>query len=169
MGECNYSIVANFKGRLSDKKKQAIKEFFAEGIKAETYWQKNRGETPDRFWPGFTFRFPVVSEYLRTCAEINVGGECNNALAGLLDFGSSEEDLDNHMNFSSRQVTYEALVWHMANWGPLAKFMKVKFDAETVWVGSENNGDSVDKMLLEMEVERLKKENRRLKRELRKE
>ena len=160
MGECNYSIVARFRGRLSDKKKQAIKKFFTEGIQAEEYWQKNRGETPDKFWPGF--RFPVVSEYLRTCAQINViSGDCNNSLAGLLDFGS-EEDLE-HLSLEGKQLAYEPLVWHMANWGPLADFMKLKFGAETVWIGSEENGDSVSSLLMEMENERLKKENRRLK------
>ena len=163
MGECNYSIVANFKGRLSDKKKQAIKEFFAEGILAEDYWQKNRGETPDRFWPGFTFRFPVVSDYLRSCAGVNViGGDCHNGLADLLDFGS--QDYFDEMNLSGRQMTYEALVWHMANWGPLAHYMKLKFGAETVWIGSEENGDSVTTLLLEIENDRLRKENRRLRR-----
>jgi hypothetical protein len=161
MGECNYSIVARFRGRLSDKKKQAIKEFFAEGILAEDYWQRNRGNTSDNFWPGFTFRFPVVSEYLRTCAKINtVGGDCHNSLAGLLDFGS--EDYLEYMYLKGNTMTYEALVWHMANWGPLANFIKIKFGAETVWIGSEENGDSVATILLEMDNQRLRKEVRRL-------
>lgn len=161
MGECNYCIVAQFKNKPSEKKQKAIKDFFREGSQAEYYWQDHRSQTSQEFWPAFRTLFPVVTEYLQTCT--NVFNECfnGNSLSGLLNFGT-EDEIDN-MRFY-KYFSYEPYVWHMADWGPLAKFMKTKFEATLVWTGSEEDGDSVDKLILEIENEKLKKENRRLKR-----
>lgn len=114
-----------------------LQAFFTEGVKAENYWQENRGEqkTQEDFWKEFEQQFPLVSEYL-TASNRALEGDKNNTLAGELDFG--DEDAIDRMSAAGKEILYNSMVWHFAKWDPLAAFITKKFEVEKVaWISDE--------------------------------
>ncbi len=139
MGEAIYYMKVYCK---SEKEAEALlpklQAFFEEGRQAEDYWQENRDEKKSRedFWKEFAERFPLVTEYVNTIRE--AGGDKNNSLAGNLDFG--EEDSIQNMSLGEPSVIYyNSMVWHFAQWDPLADFIKVKFSEveKVAWLSDE--------------------------------
>lgn len=162
MGEANFYLKAWFPSKQHLRRVlPAITRFVAEGTKAHNYWQTNRGETPEKFWPTFQKNFPVVSEYLDTIqppdsdkgryrisavgkksptlgpckSRTLLGGDCDHALLGNLDFGG-EDDIG---EYESGVLGYMALTWSHADWDPLVNFLKIKWGAvKGDWTSDEN-------------------------------
>lgn len=136
MGEATYYLKARFNsaGELSSKMGE-IKDFFEQGCNAEDYWQTNRDKKPSEFWPTFKQEFPLIVEYL---GDKFVGGDCNNDLAGVLNFGS-EEDVDHALRHEGAILYYSAYTWHFANWDKIANFLEKYFGAvATNWLSDEH-------------------------------
>jgi hypothetical protein len=134
MGEATYYMKARFVV-LNEEKKEEIKKFFIEGSRAEDFWQDNRGKEPSWFWKEFSEKFPEVTDYL--LSQDGIGNDCNNSLAGLLDFGD-EDTIDSQMEFEGNIMRYSAYVWHFANWDPLCGFLIKRFGASICdWLSDE--------------------------------
>jgi hypothetical protein len=136
MGEATYYCKAN---GCTEEKITDIHSFFHEGAKAETYWQKRRDMeytgAREKFWDGFKIRFPIVMEYLKFSKL--AFGDCNNDLAGKLDFGHDDE-IDNSFSLRGDTMYYSAYVWHFADWNPLGKFLEHKFGLRNFrWLSDE--------------------------------
>jgi len=133
MGEATYYAKARFKSEEDLASKMGkIEEFIKEGRLAYEFWQGNRGENPSDFWPIFKEKFPEVFDYLHLCKEpLN---DCNNSLAGKLDFGyeysTPEQDGDVWLFYTT--------VWHVADWYPFMDYLETKFGAvKTAWLSDE--------------------------------
>jgi hypothetical protein len=156
-------MVAIFPEKISEEQLSTIKKFFLEGTKAQDYWQKNRGKKPQEFWPGFREQFPTVCEYLGRS-----DGDCHNSLAGQLDFGFLG-NIEHELGLARGNIlSYSAEVWHMADWGPLAEFMKKKFGAKDVLTASEEDGgtDLASQLLHEYDSKELVTEYQELRRQV---
>lgn len=153
MGEATYYMKVTFDSQEKAAKAiEGIASFFEEGMKAYNWWQAHRNLPQEEFWKGFGERFPQTSEYLKSFSRKNFGateleegapvfgGDNNNNLAGLLDFGSDDDDWREWcQNTRSAILTYSATVWHFADWQPLANFIAKKFDADHVsWISDED-------------------------------
>jgi hypothetical protein len=138
MGEATYYFKAD-NGNL--EKLTRIKAFFSEGMKAENYWQNNRDlETTGhrlQFWETFVNAFPLVSKYLDSIGLYD--RDCNNDLAGHLDFGyDGEHDLENFYLTNTGEIGYSATVWHFADWNGLMNFLESEFGlTNTRWISDE--------------------------------
>ena len=77
----------------------------------------------------------MVADYLSDKA----GGDCDQALLGLLEFGKEDTiEIDHDGVF----FKYKAEVWHGADWTPLGEFVKRKFGAlGFAWIGDEPGMD----------------------------
>lgn len=144
MGEATYYAKIWFERISKDELEQKVvqlKELLKEGSKAEDYWQHNRNKTPEQFWPKFKEEFPNVTRYLDMINRVDA--DCNNALAGRLDFGDAEYgDLDNvHYCFDSPDncfISYYATVWHFADWDPLFRWLQDELGGiDFSWVSDE--------------------------------
>ena len=134
MGEARYYMKVYFQTEqdvLQNLPK--IMAFWEEGIKAEDWWQTHRGESSAIFWAAFEQEFPLVSEMLR---QANLfGGDCNNDLAGHLDFGDSG---DYCIEEAGNSILINATVWHFANWDIQKAFILHEFQALAVnWLSDE--------------------------------
>lgn len=131
MGEATYYLKAEFpEGKLGVALLHGIEEFFAEGKRAEDYWQSNRNLEPSKFWPEFQRQFPIVTDMIAKF----VGKEANHALAGELSFGYQDRNIYREGN----TLFVRAMVWHLADWDRLAAFLKTRFGAERVgWWSDE--------------------------------
>ena len=111
---------------------EAINDFIKEGQRAEDWWQENRGSDQGEFWPKFKEFFPLVYEMLD---DIQLAGkDCNNALAGTIDFGSESEQA----GCDAGTLYFDALVWHFADWNILAHFLEKKFGLTNArWLSDE--------------------------------
>lgn len=122
-----------------------IKKFITEGIEAEDFWQSRRNDNCDDntrkiFWSDFEQKFPEISNYLRHASYF--GGDCNNRLAGLLDFGTPDEA--EYVDIDDNAIRYMAYVWHFADWEPWLDFVKKRYGAERFsWVNDEYVDDFV--------------------------
>jgi len=133
MGEAIYYLKAHFPGKITWELKQQLTAFVREGQAANEWWREHRGcPTPEAFWERFVEKFPTIAEYLGSL----VGGNCDNALAGVLDFGE-EYDLD-ALEFDGTEFRYHCTCWHFASWNPFAAFLRSKFGAIRVnWMSDE--------------------------------
>lgn len=133
MGEARYYLKALFPEDISEELEEQITEFIMEGQAANDWWQAHRGcPEPQRFWDRFTVKFPVVTEYLGDL----VGGDCNNELAGMLDFGNKNELED--IEIFGYELLYSCTCWHFASWNTFAAFLEQKFGAYRVnWLSDE--------------------------------
>lgn len=116
-----------------------------EGHAAYEFWQAHRGESPRQFWAAFIPQFPRVWNYLESRVEkakLGIRGnlelDCNNDLAGVLDFGeepfpASRENLDNGKTL----LEYSAIVWHFADWTILQNYLEATYNAAMVWTSDE--------------------------------
>jgi len=139
MGEANYYLKAHFKPSDDlDAIKAKLAAFFAEGNEAQDWWQAHRSSAPSAFWPEFTKRFPMVTKYLEQQTKPRiVGGDCNNALSGLLDLVNEDDAIAFELP-DDGTFRYAAQVWHFADWDPLAAFLRMEFGAQEVnWLSDE--------------------------------
>jgi hypothetical protein len=135
MGTAVYHLKVQFPENISETKFEVLKAFFLEGSEAGDFWQSNRGKSPEQFWPEFEKKFPAISEYLKGLGKY--GKDCNNSLAGILDFGE-KEDIENSLEYHDNLLTYHAEVWHFADWDPLVNFLKSHLGAvKTGWISDE--------------------------------
>lgn len=123
-----------------------INAFLKQGVNANDFWQYHRDQSNrDEFWVDFDSNFPEIGNYLRTVqvrsfADGKVrpafGGDHDNDLAGLLDFGD-ESDID-RMSVHGNIIRYSAYVWHFADWDPMLDFIKRRYGAERyTWLNDE--------------------------------
>ena len=152
MGEAVYYMKVTFKNpEDAESALPKLVELFSEGARAHDWWQGHRGIPREEFWPKFVEQFPQVTEYLKTVTIKNFfsaeqegvpafGGDNNNALAGLLSFVETPDDADDWCrNIGTAALTYSAMVWHFADWQPLADFIVKKFDADHAsWISDED-------------------------------
>lgn len=144
MGEAVYYLKAN---GCTLKMFKKIKKFMREGSHAEDWWQHHReyergiGGNRVKFWEQFDAKFPLVSKYLKF---INLHGkECNNDLAGHLDFGywsdkKGDDSDEKNLVFEDDELRYHALVWHFADWDGLASFLTKEYGLTNVrWISDE--------------------------------
>jgi hypothetical protein len=137
MGEACYYI----KGYNCSKETfEKIKEFFLEGSKAEDWWQEHRGIDREgkrgEFWSEFEQNFPLVTKYMKFRKLF--GKDCNNDLAGELDFGT-EEDIGDSMYLDEDEFRYSAVIWHCATWDGIANYLKKEFGLKNVrWISEED-------------------------------
>lgn len=139
MGEAVYYLKAEFPKHVSDDKLKQIESFFLQGSKAHSYWQNNRDEKPEVFWPEFKKEFPLIHKFLGSPAP---KANNNNELADKLCFGNADdvEKIEAVYGYysgglvreyhSDDQLNYSATVWRFANWEPLCNFLKSEFGAE---------------------------------------
>lgn len=143
MGEAVYYLKAE---NCTEERLEKIKKFILEVSEAQDYWQDNRdmevaGKRKE-FWSEFGKKFPMTSKYLRQTKNHDdkklYGGDCNNDLAGYLDFGDSD-DAEYNLKVCDGEMLYNACVWHFANWDGFAKFLQSEFGLENVrWISDEN-------------------------------
>ncbi len=138
MGEARYYLKAVFPTDITSEQLTTIQDFFLEGQDAEDWWQthrfvKDQGQH-NRFWYEFKQNFPLVTELIHDL----IGGDCNNDLAGRLDFGDTEDTPPPTIGQKPNEVLYDAIVWHYADWTPLCKFLKSHFGATAAgWLSDE--------------------------------
>jgi len=152
MGECAYYMKAAFKSPAEAKRAATkLDNFFGEMKDAQDFYQEGDVEGKKslfrkNFWKEFRKRFPAVMEYVETLYDYKPG--CNtDVLCGNLDIGTDE---NNECLVDGNVVAWgDACVWHMANWAPLAAFIKSKFGAtRVVWDHEENGCGSLDSLQL---------------------
>jgi hypothetical protein len=155
MGMAVYYLKARFPKGALRKHFPEIQKLWREGPPAADFWQENRGKKPAEFWPKFVEKFPLVTEYLRTIASREnpdagsyrvsgvssrdekfvkdpqphslVGLDCNNELAGTLNFGETGDF--ERLEHDGVVLYFNAEVWHFADWEPLMAFLKNKWGA----------------------------------------
>jgi len=140
MGEAIYYLKAD---NCTEEALENIKKFIIEASEAQDYWQDNRemeiAGNRSEFWIGFGEKFPLTSKYLKQTKDGDTmlyGGDCNNDLAGYLDFGDNE-NADN-LELCDENLRYHACVWHFANWNGFANFLKSEFGLKKVrWISDE--------------------------------
>lgn len=150
MGSAIYSMEVRFPSpETLNAALPGIKAFIREGVQAQDWWQKNRDHERDgfrgEFWNRFKTNFPQIYLYLRGSGHAD--GDCNNALAGVLNFGfaSDVEDYfdlyypdDEEPDESTSVFAYEMEVWHFANWDYFGNHLKRQFGAVSfIWVSDE--------------------------------
>lgn len=134
MGEAMYYIKARFSKELTRDQEEQLTNFIVEGQAAHDWWQDHR-HCPDAgaFWKRFAEKFPHVTVYLGDL----VGGDCNNALAGVLDFGC-EDDLE-ALEFDYLEFRYHCECWHFATWDRFTEYLKTRFAATSAsWLSDED-------------------------------
>jgi hypothetical protein len=147
MGEATYYCKIFFDSNQSaEQALPKIKAFLKQGVQAADFWHKYRDTTNhEKFWQDVDREFPEIGNYLRT-AEVTsfhdkkvrpaFGGDHDNDLAGLLDFGD-ESDID-RMSVYGNIIRYSAYVWHFADWDPMLDFIKRRYGAERyTWLSDE--------------------------------
>jgi hypothetical protein len=151
MGECFYYLKAY---GCKKEEVEKIRNFILEGGEAEVWWQDHRDyerkvdpeKTREVFWKEFDVKFPMVSKYLKFIKKH--GGDCDNNLAGLIDFGT-DEDVEDYFDFIDDytdddgivygELRYSANVWHFADWDGFAEFLQKEFGVKEVkWVSEED-------------------------------
>ena len=142
MGSCYYYMKGN---NCDESKFKKIVEFLHEGSKSEDWWQDHRdyeraGKRVE-FWNEFKQNFPMVYKYL-TMVGLN-DKDCDNELAGMIDFGD-EEDVDHNVNLDGNEFKYCAYVWHFANWDGLCQFISGEFRMYNVRCVSEEDINPYD-------------------------
>jgi hypothetical protein len=146
MGEATYYMKAN---ECDYAKMTKIQEFFKEGRLTEDWWQGHRGyednKSPEMnreaFWKIFTDKFPLVTKYLKFIELY--GGDCNNSLAGYLEFGRDWE-IDENFELEDNELRYHALVWHFADWDGLMKYLMKEFGVTNARYISDEYYDPFD-------------------------
>ena len=140
MGEARLSLTALFvDGLAAQAAATQLSALIAEG--AEDWWQEHRNEAPETFWPAFKARHPLTCQVLvhatyhdgKTCRHVRIlpdgeNGDCDNGLAGVLDFADNVFDDEEPRELSrpvvkGRRLTYWAVTWYWAIWEPLAQWL----------------------------------------------
>lgn len=140
MGEATYYMKARFS---SEEAAQAalpkLKAFIDEGLKAEEWWQDHRDWQredalgPAKFFEEFQTRFPQVYLYLKDQCGHDFK-DCNNRLAGLLNFGDEETDPYQEDD----QIRFSGVVWHCADWTAYENWLRDVLGAVNAgWVSDE--------------------------------
>lgn len=134
MGEAEYYLKARFESEEKLKELYPkIKEFMYQGAASYDWWQENRGMQCDKFWVEFKKKFPMVYTYLGDLKN----KDCNNGLAGSLDFGS-KEDVDFNLSMNGDVLTYYATVWHFASWYLLKEAILKIGAIRAGWISDED-------------------------------
>lgn len=147
MGEANYYLKARFKDDAAAAEAlPKIKAFIAEGIRAGDWWQAHRDLERDgrrhEFWNSFATEFPLVYKYLGMFRAAD--GDCNNALAGLLDFGASEDYVED-VNQDGAVLSYgSGSIWHFTDWSHFMDFLQSEFGAVKTTYCSDEYMDPMD-------------------------
>jgi len=125
-----------FKFRFGNAEKfsfqlEELKKFINEGYKAYEFWQDNRDkfkDLPRRFWEKFEIQFPQIKEFLESIGKF--GGDCNNTLAGILEFPTPE---------ASEKINDQKLVFSIVDelWGHGSPALWAKYIAEKLNIKSE--------------------------------
>lgn len=138
MGEACYYLKGD---NCSEEAFENIKLLFIEGSEAEYWWQdhrkmENEGKR-NEFWSEFEMKFPMIAKYLKFANLF--GNDCNNDLAGKIDFGS-EEDVEDAMYLTDDgEIGYSAMVWHFAEWDHISDFLESEFGLKNVrWINEED-------------------------------
>ena len=121
----------------------AFRSFLLQAIESNLWWRahrdlEGRGQRTE-FWQQFQTRFPDVFAYLGSMT----GGDCDQALLGLLEFGSEQT---NELYVEGPLLFFKAAgLWQCADWDLLAAFLKSRFGAEGVaWIGDDPGFDYFD-------------------------
>lgn len=136
MGECLYLLKAKFAthGKAQIAAKKLVKTL-SELDEAYSFWQKNRGKTPAEFWSEFEAKFPLALEILKVTPGMEIGGDCNNGLAGKLSYCGN----DRQVEVLGNEIKYSEEVWHFASWTGLEIWIKKVLKAKAVVWASESN------------------------------
>ena len=141
MGEATYYLKARFPEPISDELLAKINAFRQVGEDAYEYWQSDRDRSITDTFRHLSSTWPIIDRYFDVALPgyIITDKSSSNDFAGLLDFGRHE---DNEL-FEIRTddpcvLTFQAYVWHFADWDPLTEFLKSEFGAIAVnWVSDE--------------------------------
>lgn len=145
MGEAVYYLKAR---NCTPEALENIRTFLLEAAEAEDWWQEHRDmerhNERDAFWSEFKQKFPLTSKYLHTVKAYGrdtmlFGGDCDNDLAGYIDFGN-DEAIEDDLDFDEvdGELRYNAMVWHFAQWDGFAKFLKTEYGLKDVrWISDE--------------------------------
>jgi len=144
LGEATYYVKAQ---NCTIEALENIKKFILEVSEAQDWWQDHRdmevAGKRSTFWTEFEKKFPLTSKYLK-CVKgygsdtVLFGGDCNNDLAGHLDFGDAG-DVENSLELDpDGEIRYSAEVWHFAQWDGFAKFLQSEYGLTNVrWISDE--------------------------------
>jgi hypothetical protein len=137
MGSATYYLKAKYESAAAaEAALPAVQDFFEQVGGAQDYWQSNRGKAPDRFWPEFQEKFPLAHEFL---VEQGLGsGDCNNALAGMISFGSDVPST------ADNEIRHCEETWHCADWTPLCDWLVKRYGAEASAFASDEYADIFD-------------------------
>jgi len=137
MGEAIYYAKWKYTNKMLAKTALTkISSFLQETQEAYDFWQENRGNTPDEFWPKFKNKFPKCYNFL---ASFHLaGGDCNNALAGTMSVGHEDCYID------ELEVRYSAEVWHFAEWSPFVQWLAIDTGAESYGYVSDEDANLFD-------------------------
>jgi hypothetical protein len=140
MGSAYYYLKAEFPKPLTEEEVTGITDFFYEGVKAEKWYHENRGRDPAYFWSELEKAFPGrLSIFMRDAGLW--GKDTKNGIAGHIDFGGSEECVDDGLHLAAGDVTlmYTVEVWHFADWDNIANYIRKYFGAIDVrWMSDES-------------------------------
>lgn len=111
----------------------------------------------DAFWTEFKEKFPLIAEMLKGIKDhgyvlgvwhdaeypiLLMTKDPSNSLFGFLDFGGHGKNPNEVvMNFrrEGNVLIFTDEVWNVADWNPLAKYLKKKFGATAVkWLSEES-------------------------------
>ena len=125
MGEATYTLEIH---NIEKSDLPKIEAFIKQGREAEDYWQQHRemerSGNRTSFWSEFKKKFPDVVEYLEPSGLVD--GDCNNDLAGKLDFNDCGDEM-NFVLFDDGVLQYSATVWHFATWDYFVDYLTKKY------------------------------------------
>lgn len=140
MGSCVY--YAKWKFKSAKKAQEAlpiVSKFLQEAQKAYDYWQSNRSASTEQFWATYKTLFPSCYAFMQSLGK--AGGDCSNALSGVLsvgDFGMIDGEID-RLCVHGTEITYDAETWHMANWTMWVRYLHNNTGAiKSGWLSEED-------------------------------
>lgn len=137
MGEATYYMKIRYDSPEKDAENhEKVKAFCLEGTRAEEWWQNHRSLSTQNFWPTFKNMFPNVYQMLEDSGHAE--GDCNNALAGVIDFCTTEEEEWTLPSLHGSEIRWQATVWHFADWGHQAGYFTTHCGADSAeWISDE--------------------------------
>lgn len=137
MGSATYYLKAIFATEAAAETAfETVETFFEKAGKAHDFWQAERNSEDVRaFWKEFTTQYPAVERFLREDCNLNtVDGDCNNALAGNLSFGSIPD-----FEVVDSEIRISEYTWHLADWTSLVHWFKRELGAIAAgWLSEED-------------------------------
>ena len=137
MGEAIYTMIAKWKNRKeAEEAKPKVLKFLMRMGETRDLWQEVRMKERDNPAKADNVLRTIYPEVFRL---LKIGiVEPDKGLNYLVGQLSSPYDWEFNFGIEDNIIRFSGIVWHFANWGPLANALKEEFGAiETKWWSDE--------------------------------